>query len=46
MLKDKNDSDNDARELVRLIKRYKLQAKVNLIQFNPWTRAPYESSTP
>ncbi|MEN9682343.1 MAG: hypothetical protein RLZZ427_94, partial [Pseudomonadota bacterium] len=36
MLKDKNDSDDDARELVRLIKQYKLPAKVNLIPFNPW----------
>ena len=35
MLKDKNDSDDDARELVRLIRQYKLPAKVNLIPFNP-----------
>jgi 23S rRNA (adenine2503-C2)-methyltransferase len=46
MLRDKNDSDADARELVRLIKRYKLPAKVNLIPFNPWPGAPYECSTP
>ncbi|HEY0958037.1 MAG TPA: 23S rRNA (adenine(2503)-C(2))-methyltransferase RlmN [Novosphingobium sp.] len=46
MLKDKNDSDEDARELVRLIKKYKLPAKVNLIPFNPWPGAPYECSTP
>ncbi len=46
MLKDKNDSDADARELVRLIKHYKLPAKVNLIPFNPWPGAPYECSTP
>ena len=46
MLKDKNDSDADARELVRLIKAYKLPAKVNLIPFNPWAGAPYECSTP
>ena len=46
MLKDKNDSDDDARELVRLIKQYKLPAKVNLIPFNPWPGAPYECSTP
>jgi 23S rRNA (adenine2503-C2)-methyltransferase len=46
MLKDKNDSDEDARELVRLIKRYNLPAKVNLIPFNPWPGAPYECSTP
>ncbi len=46
MLKDKNDSDADARELVRLIKQYKLPAKVNLIPFNPWPGAPYECSAP
>ncbi len=46
MLKDKNDSDADARELVRLIKQYKLPAKVNLIPFNPWPGAAYECSTP
>ncbi|WP_413630134.1 23S rRNA (adenine(2503)-C(2))-methyltransferase RlmN [Novosphingobium sp. KCTC 2891] len=46
MLKDKNDSDADARELVRLIKQYKLPAKVNLIPFNPWDGAAYECSTP
>jgi 23S rRNA (adenine2503-C2)-methyltransferase len=45
MLKDKNDSDADARELVRLLKAYKLPAKVNLIPFNPWPGAPYECST-
>ncbi|WP_438726799.1 23S rRNA (adenine(2503)-C(2))-methyltransferase RlmN [Parasphingorhabdus sp. DH2-15] len=46
MLKDKNDSDEDAHELVRLIKRYDLPAKVNLIPFNPWQGAIYECSTP
>ncbi len=46
MLKDKNDSDADARELVRLIKHYRLPAKVNLIPFNPWPGAMYECSTP
>jgi 23S rRNA (adenine2503-C2)-methyltransferase len=46
MLRDKNDSDDDARELVRLIKHYKLPAKVNLIPFNPWLGAAYECSTP
>ena len=46
MLKDKNDSDEDARELVRLLKRHKLPAKVNLIPFNPWPGAPYECSDP
>ncbi|MES2057975.1 MAG: 23S rRNA (adenine(2503)-C(2))-methyltransferase RlmN [Pseudomonadota bacterium] len=46
MLRDKNDSDAEARELVRLIKHYDLPAKVNLIPFNPWPGAPYECSTP
>jgi 23S rRNA (adenine2503-C2)-methyltransferase len=46
MLKDKNDSDEDARELIRLIKHYKLPAKVNLIPFNPWPGANYECSDP
>ncbi len=44
MLKDKNDSDEDARELVRLIRKYKLPAKVNLIPFNPWPGVAYECS--
>ena len=44
MLKDKNDSDEDARELVRLIRKYKLPAKVNLIPFNPWPGSAYECS--
>jgi 23S rRNA (adenine2503-C2)-methyltransferase len=46
MLKDKNDRDEDARELVRLLKHYNLPAKVNLIPFNPWPGAQYECSTP
>ncbi|WP_068074142.1 23S rRNA (adenine(2503)-C(2))-methyltransferase RlmN [Novosphingobium lentum] len=46
MLDGKNDSDADARELVRLIKQYRLPAKVNLIPFNPWPGAPYECSSP
>ncbi|WJY17992.1 23S rRNA (adenine(2503)-C(2))-methyltransferase RlmN [Alteriqipengyuania flavescens] len=46
MLKDKNDSDEDARELVRLIREYDLPAKVNLIPFNPWPGSAYECSTP
>jgi len=44
MLKDKNDSDEDAHELVRLIQKYRLPAKVNLIPFNPWPGALYECS--
>ena len=43
MLKGVNDSDADARELVRLLTP--LHAKVNLIPFNPWPGAPYECSS-
>ena len=43
MLKGINDSDADARELVRLLSD--IHAKVNLIPFNPWPGAPYECST-
>ncbi|MDZ7588063.1 MAG: 23S rRNA (adenine(2503)-C(2))-methyltransferase RlmN [Parasphingorhabdus sp.] len=46
MLMDKNDSDEDARALVNLLRRYDLPAKVNLIPFNPWPGSPYECSTP
>jgi 23S rRNA (adenine2503-C2)-methyltransferase len=46
MLKDKNDSDADAHELVRLLRKYRLPAKVNLIPFNPWPGATYECSEP
>jgi 23S rRNA (adenine2503-C2)-methyltransferase len=46
MLKGRNDSDEDARELVRLLRKYKLPAKVNLIPFNPWPGAAYECSDP
>ena len=46
MLKDKNDSDDDARELVRLIRHYRLPAKVNLIPFNPWPGSDYLCSDP
>ena len=43
MLKDVNDTDAEARELVRLLK--KIPAKINLIPFNPWPGAPYECSS-
>ena len=46
MIKDKNDSDDDARELVRLLRQFNLPAKVNLIPFNPWPGAGYECSSP
>ncbi len=44
MLKDVNDSEAEARELVRLIAG--MPAKVNLIPFNPWPGSAYETSTP
>ena len=42
MLRGVNDSEAEARELVRLIRG--IPAKVNLIPFNPWPGAPYECS--
>ncbi len=42
LLKDINDSDEDALKLVNLIKEYKIPAKVNLIPFNPWPGSNYE----
>jgi len=44
MLDGVNDSDADARALVRLIRG--IPAKVNLIPFNPWPGAPYRCSPP
>ena len=42
MLKGVNDSDADARRLVKLIRG--IPAKINLIPFNPWPGSPYERS--
>jgi 23S rRNA (adenine2503-C2)-methyltransferase len=42
MLKDVNDTDADAKRLVKLIGG--IPAKINLIPFNPWPDAPYERS--
>ena len=42
MLKNVNDSDEDARRLVKLIQG--IPAKINLIPFNEWPGAPYERS--
>ncbi|MCO5090547.1 23S rRNA (adenine(2503)-C(2))-methyltransferase RlmN [Bosea sp. (in: a-proteobacteria)] len=42
MLKGVNDSDAEARELVRLLKG--IPAKINLIPFNPWPGTTYECS--
>ena len=43
MLKGVNDSDADAKRLVKLIAG--IPAKINLIPFNPWPGSPYERST-
>ena len=42
MLKGVNDSDADARRLVKLIRG--IPAKINLIPFNEWPGTPYERS--
>ena len=42
MLKDVNDSDSDARKLVKLISG--IPAKINLIPFNAWPGSIYERS--
>ncbi|MCE6952437.1 23S rRNA (adenine(2503)-C(2))-methyltransferase RlmN [Cereibacter sphaeroides] len=44
MLDGINDSDADARRLVKLIAG--IPAKINLIPFNEWPGAPYRRSTP
>ncbi|MFG6532481.1 23S rRNA (adenine(2503)-C(2))-methyltransferase RlmN [Sulfitobacter sp. 1A16787] len=43
MLKDVNDSDEDAHRLVELIEG--IPAKINLIPFNEWPGSPYERSS-
>jgi 23S rRNA (adenine2503-C2)-methyltransferase len=43
MLQDVNDSDADARELVRLLAG--IPAKINLIPFNPWPGTNYACSS-
>jgi 23S rRNA (adenine2503-C2)-methyltransferase len=43
MLKDVNDSDDHAHELVAILQG--VPAKINLIPFNPWPGAPYERSS-
>ena len=44
MLDGVNDSDADARALVRLIRG--IPSKINLIPFNPWPNSPYRCSSP
>ena len=42
MLKDVNDSIEDAKGLIKLLKG--IPAKINLIPFNPWPGTDYECS--
>ena len=42
MLKNVNDSEKDAKKLLKLISG--IPSKINLIPFNPWPGAPYECS--
>jgi 23S rRNA (adenine2503-C2)-methyltransferase len=42
MLKGVNDTNADAKELIKVIRG--IPAKINLIPFNPWPGAPYECS--
>jgi len=45
MLKDVNDQPEHARELIALIKKYNLNAKINLIPFNVWMSCGFERSS-
>ena len=43
LLKDINDSENCARELIKLMSQF--PCKLNLIEFNAWPGVKYEPST-
>jgi 23S rRNA (adenine2503-C2)-methyltransferase len=44
MLKGKNDQEEQAHELINLIKKHNLNVKINLIPFNPWNGCEYDRS--
>lgn len=44
LLKGINDSLDNARELINLMKKYRLRALFNLIPFNPWPGCSFEPS--
>ncbi len=46
MLKDLNDTKQHAKELISLLKSYKLKATFNLIPFNPWPGCGFAPSLP
>ncbi len=45
MLKEVNDQEMHARELINLIKKFNLNVKINLIPFNPWSGCGYDRSS-
>lgn len=45
MLKDFNDTPEDAKQLITLMKKYDLGAKFNLIPFNPWPGCDFVPSS-
>ncbi|MBM3579922.1 MAG: 23S rRNA (adenine(2503)-C(2))-methyltransferase RlmN [Alphaproteobacteria bacterium] len=45
MLREVNDQEQHAQELIRLIKKFNLNAKINLIPFNQWSGCGFERST-
>ena len=45
MIKDLNDSMDDARRLVKLVKKYNIPAKFNLIPFNHWDGCIFKEAT-
>ncbi len=45
MLNGVNDTDEDARRLIKLIRDHNIPAKINLIPFNEWPGAPYKRSS-
>jgi len=44
LLKGLNDSVSNAKELINLLKKYKLRALFNLIPFNPWPGCSFQPS--
>lgn len=45
MIKDLNDSMNDAKRLIKLVKKYNIPAKFNLIPFNYWNGCIFKEPT-
>ncbi len=46
MIKDLNDSIDDAKRLIKLVKKYNIPAKFNLIPFNPWNGCIFKEPSP